>query len=454
MNEYSFINFLRRPGDTFMKKILPAVLALGVCFALPAVSAAESASQEDIMKELAAMRAQLTAQMEKISALESKLEKVEKEKVEGTTEEKVAGKVALANKFIDQLTIKSDLRVRYEQRDRDYYDEASSNDYNRDRWRTRFRLGFVWDNEAEDWQVGAGLIANDQNQATNSNGTWSQNSPFDRNYVSLDYAYAKHKWQDFSFTLGQQPNPYEMAWVMYDGDVRFAGLTVQYGQKSGPFATLGGYDAKLVPSGNSAGDNTAMLYYGQAGYRGDAGDVKYTLAAGYQTYDQSFINDMESNNYPDINPDKYGLDIGDLYGKVSFPAGSATLSAYGQIWKNFGADGDVGQSQITDFPKEPDDAGMGWAVGVNTKIDKFYLGLDYSVIEADSLYGFLADGDFGSGLSTTNKKGYRVQAGYDFTKNWSALISYLDYEQEEDFYTTNSEVDSVGLLQIDAKYKF
>ncbi|MBU4261517.1 MAG: putative porin [Proteobacteria bacterium] len=439
-----------------MKKILSTVLALSVSVALPAIADAQSTSQDDIKRELEAMRAQLAAQMEKISALESKLEQVEKQKVEGAVvEEKAAGKVALANKFINQLTLKSDLRVRYDRGSRNYYNESSSNDYNRDRWRTRFRIGLVWDNEAEDWQVGAGLIANDQNQATNSNGTWSQNSAFDRNYVSLDYAYAKHKWQDFSFTLGQQPNPYEMAWVMYDGDVRFAGLTAQYGQKTGPFATLGAYDAKLVPTGNSAGDNTAMLYYGQAGYRGAAGDVKYTLAAGYQKYDQSLINDYSDSSLGNIDPDEYGLEIGDLYGKISVPAGSATLGAYGQIWKNFGADGDVGESQIKNFPKEPDDADMGWAVGVNAQIDKIYLGLDYSVIEADSLYGFLADADFGSGMSWTNKKGYRLQAGYDFTKNWSALISYLWYEQDEDFYNAStSKVEDAEIIFIDAKYKF
>jgi len=123
--------------------------------------------------------------------------------------------------------------------------------------------------------------------------------------------------------------------------------------------------------------------------------------------------------YTDINPDKYGLDIGDLYGEVLFPVGSAKLSLYGQIWKNFGADANVGESQIANFPKEVDDADTGWAVGVNAMIDKFYLGLDYSVIEADSPYGWLADADFGAGLSKTNKKGYRVQVGYDFTKNCS-----------------------------------
>ena len=442
-----------------MKKIMTAVLALGACVALPAIAAAESTSQEDIKRELEAMRAQLAAQMEKITALESKLEKVEKEKVEvkadAKAEGKAAGKVALANKFINQLTLKSDLRVRYDRLSRNYYSQATNDDYNRDRWRTRFRFGFIWDNEEEDWQAGAGLIANDQNRATNSNGTWSEDSPFDRHYVSLDYAYAKHKLDDFSFTLGQHPNPYEMAWVMYDGDVRFTGLTAQYGQKTGPFATLGGYSAKVV--GDDTADNTAMLYYGQAGYRGKAGETEYTLAAGYQTYDQSFINDMPDNDdydFPQIDPDKYGLDIGDLYGSVTFPAGTVKVTAYGQVWKNFGADGEVGQSQITDFPEEPDDADMGWAVGVNTQIQKFFLGLDYSVIEADSLYGLLADADFGSGLSMTNKKGYRLQAGYDFSKNWSALISYLWYEQEEDFYSPNSKVEDADIIFIDAKYKF
>ena len=104
--------------------------------------------------------------------------------------------ITLANKAIDQVKIKGDLRVRYERRDTEY--ENSDDDYARDRWRSRFRIGGVWKNKKEDWEVGAGL-ATGGSGATSTNDTWSDDEPFETGDIRLDYAYAKHKMNDFDF---------------------------------------------------------------------------------------------------------------------------------------------------------------------------------------------------------------------------------------------------------------
>lgn len=443
-----------------MRKVLSAAAALGVCLTLPAAALAGAGmSDEQILQELEYLRTKVASQQEHIDALGAMVDKKVSAKVEEEVK-KVGGsggssKVALANEFIDQLTLKGDLRVRYEKRDLDYYAQANTADVARDRLRTRFRLGGVWENKAENWEVGAGLAtgeaanADGSHLATSTNGTWSKSSAFQSNDLWLDYAYASHKVEDFKFTIGQQLNPYETSWVLWDSDVRLAGLTAQYGKKEGVFATVGGYGAKLVND-----DNTAMLYMGQAGYRGKVGDVAYTLAAGYQKYDQSFINDKANTVLNTVDPAKYALEIGDLYGKVSFPVSSVKLSLYGHIWQNFGADGNIGQSQAKDFPKQSGDADLGWVVGLDAKIDKIRLGYAYAVVEADSLYGALTDSDFGDGISTTNKKGHRVQAGYDFTKNWAADFTWMNYKQDEAYYSANNKVDSVDLYQFDVSYKF
>lgn len=438
-----------------MRKVLSAAAALGVCLVLPAAALAGAGmSDEQILQELEYLRTKVASQQEHIDALGAMVDK----KVSAKVQEEIkktggsggSSKVALANEFIDQLTLKGDLRARFERQDKEYYSQANLADVARDRWRTRFRVGGVWDNKSEDWQVGAGL-ASGSDDPTSTNDTWSEDKPFETGDIRLDYAYAAHKWQDFKFTIGQQFNPYESSWVLWDGDVRLAGLTGQYGQKEGLFATLGGYNAKLVNS-----DNAAMLYMGQAGYRGKVGDVAYAVAAGYSKYDQSFINDKANTSLNSIDPSQYALEIGDLYGKVSFPVSSAKLSLYGHIWQNFGADGDVGESQAKGFPKKPGDADLGWVVGLDAKIDKVKLGYAYAVVEADSMYGYLGDSDFGDGLgmSKTNKKGHRVQAGYDFTKNWSADITWMNYKQDDAYYTADNKVDSVDLYQFDLNYKF
>lgn len=434
-----------------MRKVLAAAAALGVCLTLPAVALAGAGmSDEQILKELEYLRNKVASQQEHIDALGAMVDKKVSAKVEEEVKKNGTSKVALANEFIDQLTLKGDLRARYERQDKDYYAQANTADVARDRWRTRFRVGGVWNNKAEDWQVGAGL-ATGSDDPTSTNDTWSEDKPFETGDIRLDYAYAKHKIQDFNVILGQQINPYETSWVLWDGDVRLAGLTGQYGGKEGIFATLGGYDAKLVN-----GDNSAMLYMGQAGYRGKVGEAKYTVAAGYHAYDQSFVNDKASTSLNNIDPVQYALEVGDLFGKVSFPVATAKLSLYGHVWQNFGADGDPGESQAKDFPKKPGDADLGWVIGLDAKLDKVRLGYAYAMVEADSMYGYLGDSDFGDGLgmSKTNKKGHRVQAGYDFTKNWSADITWMSYEQEEAYYSANNKVDSVDLYQFDVNYKF
>ncbi|MBU3937628.1 MAG: putative porin, partial [Proteobacteria bacterium] len=73
-------------------------------------------------------------------------------------------------------------------------------------------------------------------------------------------------------------------------------------------------------------------------------------------------------------------------------------------------------------------------------------------VEADSLFGYLADADFGDGLSKTNKKGHRVNFGYDLSKNWGTSLTWLSYERDEDWAAAKE--DQVDLVQFDVSYKF
>ncbi len=249
-----------------MKKVLSTVAALGCCLYLPAAALAGGGTSNDaILRELKELRAQVSSQQAEIDMLKNAkatspgdMEYL-KNKVAANGEhiealEAKKGFAVASNEFIDGIKLKGDLRVRYEMRDKEYKD--SDDDISRERFRTRFRLGGVWDNKAETWQAAAGL-ASGSDDPTSTNDSWSEVKPFETGDIRLDYAYAKHKWNDFSMMLGQSENPYTTSWVYWDGDVRLAGLTLAYGQKEGLFATGGAYGAKLVQD-----DNTAMLYMG------------------------------------------------------------------------------------------------------------------------------------------------------------------------------------------------
>lgn len=418
-----------------MKKVISTVAFCAG--SLLAVNAQAALNEAEILQKIEALQQQVASQQQVIDEL----------KKEVATKETPAGaaKIALANSAIDQLKLQGDLRVRFETRQ---IDNDNADDKNRDRLRTRFRVGGVWENTAESWEVGAGL-ATGTTEATSTNATWSESSPFETGDIRLDYAYGKHKWQDLTFTAGQHINPFKTTWIFWDSDVRFAGFTGGYESDMGLFATAGAYGVRYYKA--STDDyNTAMLYAGQVGFKGKANDLKYILAAGYQTYDQSFINEENENSglLQYVDPDKYGLDIGDLYGDVQFPLGDAKMKLYGQLWQNFGADGNSGQSQQGDH-LDPEDEDMGWVLGVETKISKFKLGYAYTSIEADSLYGYLKDADFGTGLNNTDIKGHKIDFGYDFTKNVSFGITAMLYQAIE----LDNEPD-VDLYQVDLVYKF
>jgi hypothetical protein len=158
-----------------------------------------------------------------------------------------------------------------------------------------------------------------------------------------------------------------------------------------------------------------------------------------------------------------------------------TLKLYGQVWMNFDADGDMYESQATTFNRSygvagryeeytaidqtADDNDLGWVIGVNSNIEQFHFGLAYAYVEADSLYGYLSDADFG--IDPTNKEGIRANIGYDITKNWAIDFNFFYTERIEDLtnYTydnntdtsTNNGKDSVDdktTYQLDVSYKF
>jgi hypothetical protein len=318
--------------------------------------------------------------------------------------------------------------------------------------------------------VGAGVATGNWHNPTSTNDTWGaehgtrnylDGNAFDHSEFNLDYAYAKHTWNDFSMTLGQMENPYVTSWTMYDPDVRFTGLTLAYGGKEGVFATVSAYGVQehILEDGNNT--NSSMMYWGQVGYNGKFSEKgKYTLAGGYQMYDQELVNQDNVLANTEINPDEYGLSIGDLYGDVTFPAGPMTMKLYGHVWMNFDADGAVGESQVGDLGdyylnEEPDNNDMGWVLGLNANIEQFHFGYAYAYVEADSLYGYLSDADFG--IDTTNKQGHRANIGYDITKNWAVDFNFFWVEDLEDLVDVNGNEDTIDdkqTYQLDVSYKF
>lgn len=421
-----------------MKKKVAFCLTLVALFWFTPIAGAADYHQEQILQELEYLKQKVKFQELEIQHLKSVTGEALDKKIEEKVDTKISAgegsKVSLANELIDGLELKGDLRVRFERRDRSNPDD---NYGAQNRLRTRFRAGGVWKNKTENWEVGAGL-ATGGIDGTSTNDTWGEEFEFETGDIRLDYAYAKHKMEDFSFTLGQQENPFETSWLYWDGDLRPTGFTSKYKHDIGIFATLGLYGVRFYDGDK----DTAMLVGGQVGYENEIEGVELLVAAGYLHFDSEFSDEEAPNP-------AYDYQLGDLYVEATIPAGAVKLTPYGHIWCNFGADGGVGQGQLGGT-LDPGDEDLGWLIGLDAKIMKVLkLGYAYAVVGADSLYGGLKDSDFGTGLTSTDVKGHRIGASYSLTKNVSSGVTAFFYEAD-----ARENQRDVDLYQFDVNYKF
>ena len=349
-------------------------------------------------------------------------------------EEQAAGSVALRD-CIDNLTLEGDLMIRYERRELDVPDGG---DEALDRLRTRFRLGFVWKSQDENWEVGAGLATGGLS-ATSTQDTWSEEEFFETGDIRLDYAYASHFIGPVTFVAGQQKNPFKTSWLFWDSDVRPAGFTLQF-EPGMFFVTAGGYDVIQFE------EEFGILYAIQLGTEIELDEIGVTLAAAYYDFDGDFEREY-SRESDTLDPD-HEFNVVDLYAAAELDLGDIGLTLYGQVFENIGAEGDSGQS-VLGGDLDPEDENMGWVVGFKAELMKFVLEYAYAQVGADAFVGELTDATFGSGVGLTDLKGHLISLDYNVTKCFAIGGNIYIYEAME----RDNEPEAV-LYHAEVKYKF
>lgn len=339
---------------------------------------------------------------------------------------------------IKNLDINGDLRIRYEWINKDVSGEDAV-----DRLRQRFRLGTTFNNPDEDWKVAAGL-ATGPIDATSTDQTYSEQKFFDKGNISLDYAYAEHKIDCVKLIAGQQKNPFESSWLLWDTDVRPAGFTAKCAYES-LFATAGYYQARYI------NNDIAPMGAAQLGVKMDM----LTAALAYYQFGRTdeILKDLKITG---VDND-YNYRIIDFYVAGKVKADEIDFKPYGQVWYNAGAKGEKGQSVLNGATGgaalDPEDAenDLGWVVGVEGKMDVFTACVDYTQIGADSCVQGLKDATFGSQLNLTDVKGFRAVLGYNMTKNSWVNVTGFFYEALKRDIPGNPRPQT---WQIDLNYKF
>jgi len=463
-----------------------------------------AAQEPDLKKTVEQQNAQIQELLKRVQQLEagqadtSQIKKVVMETNQALADankkiEKTDSKLILG-KNIDGLRLTGDLRERYEIRNRHIEEALDANkkptdqDGDRQRFRSRFRLGGIWTNKTENWEIGAGLATGDDMGGRSTNNTWANthNSPFDHWNIWLDYAYAKHKWMvnettPLTLTVGQQLNPFVSTLLTWDGDLRPVGATLQCGDPMGKsytglFATAGAYEVYWFTDGKGAQDyntenridDNVFLAAVQAGYKYTGEDNQFLGMAGFMTMNDAWRNmasgdkmwehsTLPNNAWP-AEDTGYQYQIGELYGEYKTSLGGIDVKPWAHVAYNFGASGGKTEAKNLDATEAADyeskDQRLGMMAGLDLKRGKWSLGYAYTYIQADAVFGPLRDSDLGetAGLRDTDIQGHLVRLGYQMTENCSLGATYYLLNRISDVKT--SEADKAQMLQVDLSYKF
>ncbi len=441
-------------------------LTLAACAAMPVGFAAEPSTAE-ILQQLQALQQQVQAQQQVIETLRAQVPQaattgVTQEQVNALVKHEVetamkdqAGPGLTLGKGIDGLKLTGDLRLRYEYADLDGDSDSGRDDVRKyDRFRHRARLGGVWTNKEENWEVGIGMEYG-SGSGNSANDSWNKGSVWESGDVYLDYAYAKHTFADalagLTLTLGQQKNPFLSSFAMFDGDLRPTGLSLQY-SRAAFFGTLGAYNLRSDTRVSGSSDqSTANMVAAQAGltWSNERSNAKVALAV--------YAGDSETSEYTfGESNDDYSFTIAQLYAEAGTTLADAVKAkVYGEFLTNLGVDSDFSQLSYqpgANYRSSANDSA--WSLGVEFGWQKFKASYAYAHIEGDSVPWFFADSDFGAGLpdGALNAEGHVLSLGYALTKNCELrgtlfLVDPLDTDRGNDGL-------GVTQTQLDVIYKF
>ena len=419
--------------------------------AIAAISGICTLASTGFADDTAELKALLLKQQKQLEALQNKVERQEtvhnealthyiRNEIDRALEARGSSLLTLGSN-VENLTIKGDLRVRYEA-------ISAGDEGDKDRFRQRFRLGFLWKTN-EGWEIGAGLATGEANgdtaggkSGTSANDTYSKGGPFENGDIFLDYAYAKHNWENTSLTLGQHKNPFVSTNLLWDSDVRFVGVTGQWvSPDSGFFATAGGYVVQTFDSASGENDD-ANLLAAQLGYQNEG----LTAALAYYHFDSAATADTLSVASGDDQ-----VKLVSAYLEYAGQTDSFKYKVFGEYTINIGAD-DSTASQEAGTQESEDQA---FVLGAEIGVDKWKFKYAYARFESDSAFGPLTDADFGNAVGTgtgvNNVEGHILGISYNVTKNFQIGSKLILAEEIEDSGANASDGE---LLQIDFLYKF
>lgn len=408
-----------------MMRYIPYLLL--IVWSMPALSQTTRAEVDELKHAVKAL-------LDRIEVLEAEITRQKRAEVVTDLAKKASGKTATA----DTMKIKGDFRYRYEKID------AESRD-GRERNRIRARAE-VSARPTDNLEVGIGIASGSADPiSTNQTlgGAGSSKS------TRLDLAYAR--WQAtpaLTVTFGKSKNSYRRVGgngLIWDGDYRPEGVALAY--REGSFFTTAA--ASFLNSDTKSGSEELILGL-QGGFSTGVGNGELTVGAGYFDIDVggegSFLddaNEFSGNSF--TCADSKTL------------TGCSYLASYREVELFAEYTTDLQGKPLSFFAdhvsnRDVDRADTAWATGFKygkaNAPGTWEFGYVYQDIEADALFGALADSDFGGG--GTDSSGHIFKGSWALNKRWKLAFTYFANERNN----SSSMEEDYDRLQVDTSIKF
>jgi len=354
-------------------------------------------------------------------------------------------------KWVENMTLAGDLRVRYQTQDVDGDDKDARN-------RLRLRLRPTLETKINDkWKLGFGL-------ATGGDDPISTNQTLENEFqtpdIRLDYAYAQYAPnKTFKIMAGKLKNPlYTTKDLMWDSDARPDGLAAAFNFKASEKIGFSVTPAYFVLDENkNSKDDPAMIVF-QPGMTWKINDkISLKLAGAYYDFQNVKGSDMsdhsqgtnsiiEIDNTPEDEEDDdysiewmYELDSTALDAQLDFKPGTFIkyVSLFGEYVKS-----------------DADTNNTGWLAGItfgDEKVSEFgnwQVTYNYRNLEKDAWVDWLPDSDFYDG--ETGVEGNEFEVTFGLSKNVTFGIDYYSSKHNID----DPSDDNLSLIQADLVIKF
>ena len=352
--------------------------------------------------------------------------------------------------WVRRMEIKGDLRLRYENIDRDVTGYSQ-----RERYRYRLRLGVVTKlDEINNMEIGFGFASgSDDPRSTNQ----TYGNEFSKGDLRVDYAYAKYKpFSWVTLLAGKFNNP---LWLptdtFWDYDINPEGLAAQFNYAASPNIDLFLNTGWLVLDELPNDENDPSVFVFQPGSKIKFGDAYFKNAVSY----------MQSNNVKNHNFAAWSAKTNTLHaineqhpGTLKFDFNCVTLSGelgtkipftylpfaavFGEWEKNSKAHG--GQ-----------DTGLVYGVKFGyekvTNLNEWQFSARYAKLEQNAWLDFLPDSDTWDGR--TGVKGPKVQLQYGLFKNVWATATYFNSKMLHAMHLVDGSQEE-NRVQFDLNWKF